>query len=281
MATGVLVVCVGGATRLARFLAAGTKEYSGEIVLGVVTDTYDAEGAVVRRLPAEGIGLEELRRAAARFVGDIEQTPPAWSAKKVRGRRSYELARSGAAPEPAACRVRVEAFDVLEARGDRCSFRVVCSGGTYIRSLAHDLGAALGCGAHLGALRRTRSGVFTAAEAAPLDAIEEDGRNGAITRRLIRPDDLDLGLAAVRLTEAGLRLAAAGSRVPASEGYPLDRAGAGTARTGAGGGSWVRLLSPDGRLVALAQPGEEPAGGYRPRVVLPPARPLQAGGEEV
>jgi len=257
MATGVLVLCIGAATRLARFLAGGSKEYTGEIVLGARTDTYDAEGTVLETREIAGIDLESVRAHASAFIGEVLQVPPPWSAKKIAGRRAYDLARSGKAIHPAPCLVHVEEFDVRTLEGARATFRTVCSAGTYVRSLVDDLGESLGCGAHLTSLRRTRNGPFEISRATPLCAIEEAGRAGVLRSRAIPLDSLELGLPEARVTEAGERLAAAGRVVPLGEiAGPAPPAASRT----------VRIVAPDGRLIGLA---ELAPAGLQPRVVLP------------
>jgi tRNA pseudouridine55 synthase len=169
LATGLLVVGVGRATRLLRFLSDLPKTYEGTGLLGVETDTLDADGEVVRRSEVR-VGRSELERAAAAKVGPSMQTPPAYSAVKVGGRALYRAARSGeelrAEPRP----VLIEAFDVGGFDGTRFDFRVTCSSGTYVRVLVADIGAALGCGAHLLHLARTSIGPFDVGDARPPDA---------------------------------------------------------------------------------------------------------------
>jgi len=261
MVTGVLVVCIGSATRLTRFLAGGTKEYTGTIVFGASTDTYDAEGKVVDVRSAEGITLDTVRAAAASFVGEILQVPPPWSAKKVGGRRAYDLARAGQPQPLPACKVSVERFDIDRVEGGRGAFRVVCSAGTYIRSLANDMGEALGCGAHLAALRRGRAGPFTLNEAHSPATFEEAARSGRLPELILPLESLDLGMPALTLTLQGALHAAAGRPVPwdcVAEGPPPPDA------------RLVRLLSPSGRLMAVAETGDGSAEGVQPRIVLPP-----------
>jgi tRNA pseudouridine55 synthase len=160
-ATGVLVVALGRATRLLRFLAPLPKSYVAEVVLGVETSTLDDSGEVVATHDMSAVGLADVRAAAARFVGDIEQIPPMVSAVSVGGRRLHELARAGIEVERAARPVTVHRFEV-DAAAEPGVFRIEvdCSSGTYVRTLAADLGAALGGGAHLRRLRRTAVGPF-------------------------------------------------------------------------------------------------------------------------
>jgi tRNA pseudouridine55 synthase len=175
-ATGVLLVGLGRATRLLRYLSESGKAYEGRIVFGIATSTLDAAGEVLDQRPMP-ITRDDVERALPRFRGDIEQLPPMVSAVKVGGRRLHELARAGEEIERAPRPVRVDRFDVVAFEPGpypQADVEVECGSGTYIRSLAADLGAALGGCAHLKSLRRTRVGSFTLAEAHPLDDIEAD-----------------------------------------------------------------------------------------------------------
>ena len=171
MATGLLIIGVGRATRLLRFLSELPKTYEGTFLLGVETDTLDAEGTQVRRISTAGITTQAIAQAAGALVGESMQTPPAYSAVKVGGQKLYEAARKGqdlqADPRP----IRVDRFDVAEnADGlPRVDLQIVCSSGTYVRVLTADVGAALGCGAHLIRLRRTAIGPLLVAAATPPD----------------------------------------------------------------------------------------------------------------
>ncbi len=171
-ATGVLLVGLGRATRLLRFLAPLPKSYEAEVVLGTSTTTLDDGGEVVATYDMSGVGLDDVREAAAAFVGDILQVPPMVSAVSVGGRRLHELARAGVEVEREARPVTVYRFDVgAGSEAGVYRIEVDCSSGTYVRSLAADLGAALGGGAHLRRLRRTAVGPFTVERAVPLDAV--------------------------------------------------------------------------------------------------------------
>ena len=176
MATGVLVLGIEKATRLLGHLAAHDKDYLATIRLGVVTTTDDAEGDVVTASDAAGVTDDQIAAAVAGLTGDLEQVPAAVSAVKVDGVRSYARARAGERVELAARPVHVERFDVLGRRADEIDVAVTCSTGTYVRALARDLGVALGVGAHLTALRRTRVGGFSIEAAATLDALAADLR---------------------------------------------------------------------------------------------------------
>jgi tRNA pseudouridine55 synthase len=169
-ATGLLVLLLGRATRLLPHMSGEPKEYRAAIRFGAETDTDDRDGATVRTAPPP---REDAVRAAIaeRLTGAIEQQPPAYSAKRVGGRRAYEAARSGEPLELAAVRVAVHAWRDLAWRGDELEATIVCGGGTYIRALARDLGRLTGSAAHLAALRRTRVGPFRAEDASPLEEI--------------------------------------------------------------------------------------------------------------
>ncbi len=171
MATGVLLILVGRATKSADTLLGLDKAYDATVTLGVTTDTQDTEGRVLAQRPVPPLTRDEVDAACAPFRGEIEQLVPAYSAVRFGGRRGYELARAGE-PVPEKRRLVHVALDVLEVAGDRVTLAVTCSKGTYVRTLAHDLGQALGCGGALSALRRTRVGPWSLAEARTLAALE-------------------------------------------------------------------------------------------------------------
>ena len=173
MATGVLPVCVGKATRIGQFISNAPKEYTGTVRFGFSTTTYDREGAGTseeRRLDTTAEAVELTMRS---LTGAIHQIPPPFSAKKIGGVPSYRLARKGRSVEMPAVGIVVDAFEMTAFAPPLMEFRVVCSPGTYVRSLAHDLGQLLGCGAHLTSLRRTRSGEFTIEQAVPLERLSQ------------------------------------------------------------------------------------------------------------
>lgn len=170
MATGLLLVGVGRATRLLRFFGDLPKTYEGTARLGVETDTLDADGSVVRTTHVD-VQRGDLERAFAALVGESMQRPPAYSAVKVGGRKLYEAARAGQELEAPARRIRVDAFEVVAFDDDDVGFVVICSGGTYVRVLLSDVGRALGCGAHLRRLRRTAIGPYRVEDAVATDAV--------------------------------------------------------------------------------------------------------------
>ncbi len=173
LATGVLPLLIGRYTRLAQFFGSSDKSYEGVIRLGFATTTYDADGDPVGPV-ADGVKvtLEELRRTTRTFLGDIRQTPPQFSAKKIAGVPAYKLARKKQDVELTDVQVRVESFEISALESDRAFFSTKVSAGTYVRSLAHDLGQQLGVGAHVAELRRTASGEFALAQAVTLDRLQ-------------------------------------------------------------------------------------------------------------
>jgi len=226
-ATGVLLVGLGQATRLLRFLSDLPKSYRGEVVLGEETSTLDAAGVVTATHDMGAVTLEDARRAAADFVGAIEQVPPMVSALKVGGRRLHELAREGKEVDRAPRPVTVYRFDVVSSDDSILAIEVDCSTGTYVRSLAADLGHALGGGAHLRKLRRTAIGPFSHDSAVPLSDVG--------------PDSVVAPLAAVGHLEA---VSLSGDEVASA------RQGVLWESMGSGPGPWA-VVGPEGDLVAV------------------------------
>jgi tRNA pseudouridine55 synthase len=176
MATGVLPLLLGKFTRLAQYFSTAEKCYTGAIRVGFATDTYDAEGepAGPDCWPefAGALTLDQVRAAAVRFHGPLEQMPPPYSAKKIAGKPAYKLARAGKPVELKPARVTIVSFEITALDGPEAQFAMSISAGGYVRSVAHELGAALGCGAHLSRLRRTRAGAFTLADSRVLEELE-------------------------------------------------------------------------------------------------------------
>ncbi len=255
-ATGLLPLVLGRATRLASLLSSGDKTYDATVCLGVATDTDDADGqplgTPVTTLPDAGAVDEALDT----FRGTFQQVPPRHSAKKIAGRKAYELARRAQPVELAPVAVTVTALERLSFDGALLQIRVSAGSGFYVRALARDLGARLGCGAHLQALRRTRSGGFDVSSAIPLDEAERLGR--ALETRLIPAADALPHLPSVKMTASGLTRAMHGNPLG-----PTDLEGRWVPPAGAGGP--VRLLADDGRLVALAH---SRGGALHPVTVL-------------
>ena len=239
MATGLLLIGVGRATRLLRFLGALPKTYEGTMRLGIETTTLDADGDVVRHTTVDS-GEKDVRAAMLALLGESLQRPPAYSAVKVGGRKLYEAAREGERLEAEPRPIRVDSFDLLSYEIPDATFRVTCSGGTYVRVLAADVGAALSCGGHLIALRRTAIGPY-----AVEDAVAPDGAG----------EPLPLDAAVGHLPRLDL---AADEALAASHGRPLGPAGL----TGPYG-----VFGPDGRLIGVY---EDDGPRARPQVILAP-----------
>jgi len=213
-ATGVLVLLIGPATRLGQFLSGAEKEYQAVFRLGFATDTGDSTGTRIesraRTEDSQKFTKEEIEAALAALRGEIRQTPPMYSAKKIGGRKLYEFAREGVEVERAAVAVNIIEFEaltpgdlVLEKEGAAdLTVRVVCSAGTYIRTLAEDFGKQLGIGAHVGELRRTRAGSFTAEQSITLERLAELAQNGALAQVLFSPDETISHLAFVQLSDS-------------------------------------------------------------------------------
>ncbi len=244
-ATGVLAICVGRATRLARFLSGGEKEYLATVRLGFATTTDDLTGEPLGPAVAADAQDQALSEALASLVGASSQVPPAFSARHVAGRRLYELARRGEAVPRTATPVTVHALELVSRNGATIDLRVRCSPGTYVRALARDLGEKLGTGAHLTALRRTRSGAFLLSSAVPGDDLS--GAAG----KLVPMADLLPEMPSVTVGEEGRRLVGHGrelGREVVVLGFPespVER---------------VRVKDASGELLALAVPrGFEPA----------------------
>ena len=233
MATGLLVVFLGRATRAVEFAEADEKTYLAEICLGVTTDTQDSTGTVLER-HTDIPGRETLEAALAPFRGEIEQIPPMYSAVKRGGKKLYELARKGVEVERAPRRVTIRELTLLEGEGERYRLRVRCSKGTYIRTLCHDIGQALGCGACMSALRRTQAGAFSVEQAQPLSALTD---GGAPERHLLPVDSLFRELPALTLPEEAVRPARNGNAIPAPD-----------AAEGA-----YRVYAPDGEFLLLGR----------------------------
>jgi len=180
MATGVLPLVIGKLTRISQFYEDSEKAYDGTIRFGFATDTYDADGDPVGEAQIVQVKLEDVERLAGEFVGKIQQMPPAFSAKKIKGVPAYKLARKKQEVELQPVEVEVLEFAITGAEGDCCGFRCRVSSGTYVRSLAHEIGQQMGCGAHLASLRRTQVAEFGLAEAHSLDEVGSAAAQGSL-----------------------------------------------------------------------------------------------------
>jgi tRNA pseudouridine55 synthase len=223
MATGVLPLLLGKYTRLAQFYGASEKAYTGAIRFGFATDTYDAEGQGVGEPGAVTLDLAAVRTIAERFLGETDQMPPPYSAKKIEGKPAYKLARQGKTPELKAVRVTVAAFTIDGVEGDVATFAMRISAGGYVRAIAHAMGQALGCGAHLARLRRTEAGPFRLEQSLPLEEVEALGAEGWLEERMPHPRTLLPGMPAVTADETTVGRIRNGMQVnlPEYSGAPL------------------------------------------------------------
>ena len=188
MATGVLPLLLGRFTRLAQFFSAAEKSYTGTIRFGFATDTYDAEGEMVGAYVEPALSLEQVRAAAARFRGEMEQMPPAFSAKKIAGVPAYKMARAGKPVELKPVTIHISSFEISALNGAEASFAMNVSAGGYVRSVAHELGLDLGCGAHLASLRRTQAGPFNLDQTSRLEDLEAlAGMVDLLAERCVHP----------------------------------------------------------------------------------------------
>lgn len=251
LATGVLVLCIGKATRIAQYLEAGEKEYRAVMRLGVVTDTLDAQGRVLETRTYAPPDHDELDRVIRRFTGVQLQSPPAFSAVKIGGTPSYRLARQGMAKPNKPRQVAIHEIEMLFYENPLVGLAVRCSKGVYIRSLCADIGDALGMGAHLVSLERTRSGRFSLADALTLEELQTMASVGDVNRAVMPIDHALAEFPVASLTAAESVRIAHGNRLPGPE----------TA------GGFFRLHDPSGRLLAIAKLDQ---GVFLPEVVFPP-----------
>ncbi len=190
LATGVLPLVVGNFTRLAKFYLASEKAYTGVIRFGFATDTYDSDGEPASPVQEVALSREQVEQLASRFCGTIEQMPPPFSAKKIRGIPAYKLARRKEDVMLKPVKVEIKELEIVAVERDRVRFRVRVSSGTYVRSLAHDMGQQMGCGAHLESLRRTAAGEFEIADAHLLEDIDEAVKSGQSEEVFLHPRKL-------------------------------------------------------------------------------------------
>jgi tRNA pseudouridine55 synthase len=260
LATGVLPLVVGRATRLASLFSGAEKEYDAGVRLGLATDTYDAAqlSGPTAEAPA-GIGADAIEAALQEFRGTYTQVPPAYSAKKINGVAAYKLARRNAPVQPRAVSVTVHRLTLLSYANGLAQLRVHCSAGFYVRSLAHDVGTRLGCGAHLESLRRVRAGSFDESAAVPLGEVESEGPDAS--RRLVPLSLLLPHLPGVILNERGVRRASHGNDVTSA-----DLAASESSETAPETEDRWRLLDGAGTLLGIAE--RNPAGLLHPVIVL-------------
>ena len=187
LATGVLPLVTGSLTRLAQFYTASQKTYEGVVRFGFATDTYDADGEPSSTAQSVNLQFHQVSDLAARFRGVIEQMPPPFSAKKVHGVPAYKLARKKKEVELKPVRVEIKEFEILSVEGDGASFRARVSSGTYMRSVAHEMGQQLGCGAHLESLRRTAVAEFNISDAHAVEQVERAAQSGRVEEMFVHP----------------------------------------------------------------------------------------------
>ncbi|HOG58048.1 MAG TPA: tRNA pseudouridine(55) synthase TruB [Anaerolineaceae bacterium] len=251
-ASGVLVVLLGPAVRLSEYVSASEKRYQAVIELGVTTDTYDLEGRVTRRSPVD-ISYEEFEQVLQSFVGEFEQKPPAYSAIKVKGEKAYEIARRGEEVELEPRMIQVRELELLDWDPPEAVVDIQCSSGTYVRSLAYDLGEKLGCGATLTGLRRTKNGRFGLRDAVSLRKLQEAFANGDWYQYLIPAAEALGDWYTVELSVEQVDEVRHGHRVPALEEVEP--------------GKWARAVSQEGELVALME-YDSAAHEWQPRKVF-------------
>lgn len=248
-ASGLLLVCVGRATRLAEYLTALPKTYLATMRLGAATETDDLTGAVLSESDAwRSLSEEDVRAALAAQVGEIDQLPPLFSAKKVAGERMYAVARRGGEVERTPSRVTIHRIDVREVRLPDVVFEVECGSGTYVRAIARDAGGALGAGGHLTALRRTAVGAHSVDRAVPLDALDDAER---VRAAMLSPVEAVSHLPRVDATADEAAALGHGRPIPAPEDAPT--------------GVPLAVVGPEGTLLAV---GERRGGDVRPRKVF-------------
>jgi tRNA pseudouridine55 synthase len=256
MATGVLLVCLGQATRVSEYLMSGQKLYRATVALGTSTETYDAEGEVTSRGGRTSFDREEIETALQSFVGSVDQVPPVYSALKRDGQPLYKLARQGKKVDLGPRPVQIDSIDLLDWTSPLLIIEVTCSPGTYIRSLAHDLGQRLGSGAHLAALVRLRSGRFSLQDAVSLERLEEAFREGQGERYLIPLDEALLDWPAIVVGSEDARRLANGQAIVAD--LPVSEADKKT---------MYRAYSIDGEFLAILA-FEPEANRWQPKKVF-------------
>ena len=240
IATGVIPVCVGQATRVMEYLLDGSKEYTCSIHMGVSTDTYDALGEIVDEKDSSFVEGQQVESALREFRGEIAQVPPIYSALKRQGRRLYDLAREGVEVELEARPVLVHDIQLTDWDPPVATVAIVCGKGFYVRSLAHDLGNALGCGGHLKSLVRRRTGPFALVNAVSLNEAVERIESGRADELLYSPDVVLESMPAMILGQQNLKMVRNGRPLPV-----------GMAPCGAGPDARVRAYSTDGSFVAV------------------------------
>lgn len=240
-ASGVLPICVGLGTRVAEYLSESGKAYQAEIIFGVVTDTYDTEGAVLRTHDTTSLTQEQIEQVLPAFLGEQMQQPPRYSAIKIQGQPAYKLARAGSEIELAPRPITISQLEILDWEPPRLTLAVACSKGTYIRSLAYDLGEHVGTGAHLGGLIRTRSGPFALAESITLDQLESAIADESVTQYLFPADAALRQYPALTLSTEQVTQVLHGNPIRTSVQAPQPAS------------TLARIYSEEGQFLAIAQ----------------------------
>ncbi|HLI69205.1 MAG TPA: tRNA pseudouridine(55) synthase TruB [Ktedonobacteraceae bacterium] len=252
-ASGVLPICTGQATRVADYLSESGKEYLATIICGIETDTYDAEGAITRTASTEHLSLDEITRALGSFRGRVMQVPPRYSAIKIQGQAAYKRARAGEAITLEARPVEITRLEITSWQNPTLVLNIACSKGTYIRSLAYDLGRELGCGAHLGGLIRIRSGPFRLEESVTLEELASAAEQNELARYAQPIDKALEQYPALHLTDAETERVKHGNAF-AGESPHDERA-------------LARVYDAAGNFIAIVQ-WQQQAGTWHPRKVF-------------
>jgi tRNA pseudouridine55 synthase len=238
IATGVLPICIGQATRVVQFLADSNKAYLAQIELGITTDTFDREGKITLRKDPSDITLTQIEKALENFQGSIQQSPPVYSAVKYQGRRLYELARAGIQVKVKPRQVKIISNELIDYKLPILTIKVECSKGTYIRSLAHDLGQYLGCGAYIRNLTRIQCGPFLIEDSLPLSEIECIFKQGILDKFLHPVDTPLLSWNAVIVEETNELAIKNGCSIPLGKEHAITT-------------KYCRAYSSDGRFLAV------------------------------
>ena len=256
IASGVVPICIGQATRMMEYLIDGTRDYRAQIEFGVETDTYDTAGEVTGRSDPSSVTRQDVARTLGAFKGSIEQVPPMYSALKRQGKRLYELARAGIEVERKPRKVEVQSIELLDWLPPVVTLEVVCGRGFYMRSLAHDMGQALGCGGHLKSLVRLRSGPFRSSEAMPLEVAEHKLAEDTWRELLYPPDIVVRHLRAAIVGKRLEEIIRHGRALPTGLRIPFSRPG-----------EQCRVYGVDGRFIGVLS-FEASIGQWQPQRVF-------------
>ena len=255
-ATGVLPVCLGKATRIVEFLMDNTKTYVAGIELGTTTDTFDGSGKIVSQRDAAGVDITQIKQALEAFRGDIEQTPPMYSALKHQGQPLYQLARAGVNIERKSRSIKIYRLELIDWQPPLLTLEIECSKGTYIRSLANDLGEALGCGAFMKSLVRSHYGIFKIEESITLEQLEEGCKGGNLEKLLYPTDSVLQDMYQLTVDDGGEAAIKTGS--PVKQGGNVGDVDA---------GKYCRAYNKEGRFLAILT-WDTDGGTWQPKKVF-------------